>query len=276
VLAALVLVSDRVAGPPAGCADVRMLDVGQGLAVIVRTRQRTLLYDTGAAFRGGSDMASRVVLPYLAAQGIRRIDRLVVSHSDIDHAGGVPRILAGIEVGQVLAGEPGALAGVNAKACRRGRSWRWDGVGFRVLHPPQEGGYADNDASCVMVVAAGDAHLLLTGDIESGVERGLVETGIAGPVQAIVVPHHGSKTSSSAAFVRTLSADLALVSAGYRNRWDLPQPEVVRRWRDAGAAVLVTALDGAIGFRLCDRRGIVSVVKNREHARRVWHEPPRR
>jgi len=275
-LAALVLVSGRVEGPPAGCVDVRMLDVGQGLAVIVRTRQRTLLYDTGAAFRGGGDMASRVVLPYLAAQGIRRVDRLVVSHSDIDHSGGVPRILAGIEVGQVLAGEPGALTGVDAKACRRGRSWRWDGVGFRVLHPPKEGGYADNDASCVMIVAAGDAHLLLTGDIESGVERALVDTGFAGPVHVVVVPHHGSKTSSSAAFVRAVSADVALVSAGYRNRWNMPRPEVVRRWRDAGAAVLVTSQDGAIGFRLCNQRGIVSMVQNREQRRRVWHEPPRR
>ncbi len=276
VLAAAVMVSDRVDGPPAGCADVRLLDVGQGLAVIVRTRQRTLLYDTGAAFRGGSDMASRVVLPYLAAQGIRRIDRLVVSHSDIDHAGGVPRILAGIEVGQVLAGEPGALTGVDADACRRGRSWEWDGVGFRLLHPPEEGGYTDNDASCVMVVAAGDAQLLLTGDIESGVERRLVDTGVAGQVNVIVVPHHGSKTSSSTVFVRAVSADVALVSAGYGNRWDLPRPEVVQRWRDAGAAVLVTAQHGAIGLRLCNRRGIAKLVRNREQGRRVWHEPPQR
>ncbi len=272
LLAALALVSVRVPGPPAGCADVRMLDVGQGLAVVVRTRQRTLLYDTGAAFPGGSDMASRVVLPYLAAQGVRRIDRLVVSHSDIDHAGGVAAILAGTDVGQVLAGEPDALAG--AVACRAGLGWRWDGVRFAMLHPPANGGYAGNDASCVMLVAAGTARLLLTGDIESGVERALVTAAVPGTVDAVVVPHHGSATSSSAAFVRFVAADAALVSAGYNNRWGLPQPGVVARWREAGGTVLTTSHDGAIGIRLCDRAGIVQVSRNREQRRRAWHEPP--
>ena len=272
LLAAFALVSVRVQGPPAGCADVRMLDVGQGLAVVVRTRQRALLYDTGAAFPGGSDMASRVVLPYLAAQGVRRIDRLVVSHSDIDHAGGVAAILAGTGVGDVLAGEPDALAG--ALACRAGLAWRWDGVRFAVLHPPGNGRYAGNDASCVILVEAGTARLLLTGDIESGVERALVTAALPGAVDAVVVPHHGSTTSSSAAFVRFVAADAALVSAGYNNRWGLPQPGVVERWREAGGKVLSTSHDGAIGIRLCDRAGIVQVSRNREQRRRVWHEPP--
>ena len=272
LLAALALMSVRVEGPPAGCADVRMLDVGQGLAIVVRTRQRTLLYDTGAAFPGGSDMASRVVLPYFAAQGVRRIDRLVVSHADIDHAGGAASILAGIEVGQVLAGEPDALPG--ALACRAGRAWHWDGIAFSVLHPPSNGRYAGNDASCVILLEAGDARLLLTGDIGSGVERALVTAGVAGAVDAVVVPHHGSDTSSSDAFVRAVAAAAALVSAGYDNRWGLPKQGIVERWRDAGAVVLTTAHDGAIGIRLCDRAGIVQVSRNREQRRRVWHEPP--
>lgn len=270
----LALISARVDGPARGCADVRMLDVGQGLAVVVRTQQRTLLYDTGAAFPGGSDMASRVVLPYLSAQGIRRIDRLVVSHSDVDHSGGAARILADMEVGDVLVGEPGALPA--ATACRRGRAWRWDGVDFRVLHPGAGERHAGNDASCVLLVAAGDAGLLLTGDVEAGVERMLVASGVPGKVDAVVVPHHGSSTSSSDAFVRFLAADLALVSAGYRNRWELPRPEVVERWYNAAASVLVTAHDGAIGFRLCGDSGITNLVVNREHSRRVWHEPPAR
>ncbi len=272
LLAAFALVSVRVPGPPDSCADIRMLDVGQGLAVVVRTRQRVLLYDTGAAFPGGSDMASRVVLPYLTAQGIRRIDRLVVSHSDIDHAGGAIPLLAGIEVGQVLAGEPDALAG--SAACRAGQAWQWDGVGFSVLHPPGNGRYAGNDASCVILVEAGDARLLLTGDIESGVERKLVAAGIPGRVDVVVVPHHGSDTSSSNGFVRFIWADAAIVSAGYGNRWGLPKPGILERWRKAGTEVLTTSRDGAIGFRLCDRAGIVHVSGNREQRRRVWHEPP--
>ena len=276
LLATLALVSDRVEGPPEACVDVRMLDVAQGLAVVIRTRQRTLLYDTGARYPGGSDMASRVVLPYLSAQGITRLDRLVVSHSDIDHSGGTGRVLSALDVSRVLAGEPDALAGGTAAACRRGQAWRWNGVGFRVLHPAGDELHTGNDASCVILVEAGNARVLLTGDIESGVERALVRSGGTGPIDVVVVPHHGSNTSSSAAFIGSVSPRMALVSAGYGNRWGLPRPEVVRRWQDAGAAVLVTSHDGAIGARLCDGAGIVQLFRNRQQSRRVWHEPPGR
>lgn len=271
LLATLALITDRAEAPPDGCLDARVLDVGQGLAIVLRTRQRTLLYDTGAAFRGGSDMATRVVLPYLSKQGVRKIDGLVVSHSDIDHSGGAAAVLAGVEVARVLAGEPDALRTGKAIACRRGQVWRWDDVSFRVLHPPAAGRHSGNDASCVMLVEAGDVRLLLTGDIESGVEQALAGLGA---VDAVLVPHHGSDTSSSNAFVRAVSADLALVSAGHRNRWGLPRPAVVRRWQESGATVLVTARDGAIGFRLCDRAGIAGLSRHRQQSRRLWHEPP--
>jgi competence protein ComEC len=274
-LATLALLANRVEGPPDACVDVRMLDVGQGLAIVLRTRRRTMLYDTGTAFPGGGDMAARVVLPYLAAQGVRSIDRLIVSHSDIDHAGGTARILTGADVAQVLAGEPDALRGTGAVHCRQGQAWRWDGVVFRVLHPPAGTRYAGNDASCVVLVEAGDARLLLTGDIEAGVERVLAGSGLAGGVDALVVPHHGSNTSSSALFVNVTTPDVALVSAGYRNRWGLPRPAVVQRWQEAGAAVLLTSRDGAIALRLCDGARIVHLVKNRVSSRRLWHEPQR-
>jgi competence protein ComEC len=274
LLATLALVADEVEGPPDGCVDVRMLDVGQGLAVVLRTRHRAMLYDTGAAYPGGSDVASRVVLPYLSAHGIRRIDQLVVSHSDIDHSGGTASVLAGVEVTGMLAGEPGALAAGSAIACRRGQNWRWDGVAFRVLHPTEHARHTGNNASCVILVEAGDARVLLTGDIESNVEQALAGSGGPGGVDAVLVPHHGSKTSSSFDFVRAAAADVALVSAGYRNRWELPRPEVVRRWQESGATVLVTARDGAIGFRLCDRAGIVRLSRHRPQSRRLWHEPP--
>ncbi len=274
LLATLALVADRVEPPPDGCLDARVLDIGQGLAVVLRTRQRTLLYDTGAAFRGGSDMATRVVLPYLSKQGIQKIDRLVISHSDNDHSGGAVAVMSNVEVARVLAGEPDMLSTESALTCRRGQRWRWDDVAFRVLHPSVAGRYFGNDASCVILVEAGDASLLLTGDIESGVEDALAGPGGLGDVDAVLVPHHGSNTSSSIAFVSTVSADLALVSAGYRNRWGLPRPEVVRRWQDSGATVLETARDGAIGFRLCDRAGIVRLSRHRQQSRRLWHEPP--
>ncbi len=276
LLATLVLVTDEVQGPPDACVDVRMLDVGQGLAVVLRTRQRTMLYDTGAAYPGGSDMASRVVLPYLSAQGIRKIDRLVVSHSDIDHSGGTATVLTGIEVEGVLGGEPDRLTAGSATGCRRGQTWQWDGVAFRVLHPAASAGYSGNDASCVILVEAGDARLLLTGDIEFAVERALAGPRGAADVDAVIVPHHGSKTSSTIEFVNALSADVALVSAGFRNRWGMPHPAVVRRWQDSGATVLETARDGAIGLRVCDRDGIVRLTKHRKQSRRLWHEPPLR
>jgi competence protein ComEC len=274
LLALLTLVTQKVDGPPDACVDVRMLDVGQGLAVVLRTRQRTMLYDTAAAFPGGGDMATRVVMPYLTAQGITRIDRLVVSHSDIDHAGGVAPVLAGIDVARILAGEPELLTAGAAVGCRRGQAWTWDGVAFKVLHPGADTRHGGNDASCVILVAAGDARLLLTGDIESAVEQTLLGSGGPGIVDVVFVPHHGSDTSSSIALTSAVAAEVALVSAGYRNRWGLPRPDVVRRWQDTGATVLVTAREGAIGLRLCDKAGIVHLSSNRPQRRRVWHEPP--
>ena len=145
---------------------------------------------------------------------------------------------------------------------------------FRVLHPPAAASHSGNDASCVILVEAGEARLLLTGDIESGVERALVASGVPGEVDAVIVPHHGSDTSSSMPFVNAVSADVALVSAGYRNRWGLPRPAVVQRWVDSGATVLVTAHDGALGLRLCSRGGLVRLSGYRLQRRRLWHEPP--
>jgi competence protein ComEC len=266
-LAACVVASYRIDGPPAGCFDTSVLDVGQGLAVTVRTMEKTLLYDTGAAWPEGTSMAHRVVLPYLSGQGIDRIDRIVVSHSDVDHAGGLADLLAGIPVDDVIAGEA-----PDAKRCRRGESWYWDGVEFRILHPAPGDVLSGNDASCVLAVEAGAARLLITGDIEAGVERSLLLDNAIATSDVVVVPHHGSKTSSSPPFVARLAPDIALVSAGYRNRWGLPRPVVVRRWRDAGADVINTAVEGAISLRLCDGAGIVALERHRKRIRRVWHE----
>lgn len=271
-LAALSIVSYRVEGPPAGCFDTTALDVGQGLAVVVRTHERTLLYDTGTAYPDGASMVDRVVLPYLSGQGIDRIDRVIISHSDIDHAGGFADLLAGIAVGDVFAGEAMATTLASVTACQRGNRWDWDGIEFRVLHPASGRTYAGNDASCVLSVQAGTARLLLTGDIEAGVEQVLLSDGILASTDVVVVPHHGSRTSSSPSFVSGLAPDIALISAGYRNRWGLPRPDIVRRWQDVGADVLTTAVDGALSLRLCDGDGIAGVERHRSRTRRVWHE----
>jgi competence protein ComEC len=260
----------RVDGPPARCFDATVLDVGQGLAVVIRTRDRVLLYDTAAAYPGGANVASRVILPYLAGQGIDRIDRLVVSHSDIDHAGGIEAILADVEIGFLQSGEP--LDGILSLPCRRGESWGWSGVTFRFLHPPPGTVLVGNDASCVLRIRVGDLALLLTGDIEAPAEQLLIAGRASLHADAAVVPHHGSDTSSSRSFVEAVAARLAIVSAGYRNRWGLPKSGVVERWRDAGAEVSTTSRDGALSLRVCADGGIRNVRKNREEIRRIWHE----
>ena len=271
-LAVLAVVTCRIDGPPDACVDVRMLDVGQGLAVVVRTRQHTMLYDTGPAFRGGASMIDRVVMPYLSGQGVDRIDRLVVSHSDLDHAGGVDDLLAGISVGDVIAGEPIGNADMPVARCHRGTSWVWNGIGFRVLHPAAGQGHKGNNASCVIVIEAGAMRLWLTGDIETEVERALLRAGLVEGADVVIVPHHGSETSSSRAFVNALAPAIALVSAGHGNRWGLPRPGVVGRWQEMGSQLHLTATDGAVGVRLCADAGIVDVTRHRQRSRRVWHE----
>jgi competence protein ComEC len=267
------VVVHRVDGPPEHCFDATTLDVGQGLAVLIRTRDKTLLYDTGAAYPGGTSMAHRVVLPYLTGRGIERIDRLVVSHSDNDHAGGVADILVGVDVGSLWSGEP--LDGIATAACRRGDAWRWNGVGFRFLQPRGDTNFSGNNASCVLQVEAGESRFLLTGDIEIAAERALLADAASLRADAVVVPHHGSRTSSSPPFVEAVAADLALVSAGYRNRWGLPKGEVTDRWRKSGADVLTTAHAGAISLLVCADGGVTDLRRNRDASSRIWHEPAR-
>ena len=273
LLGALALVSWRPAGPPAACIDIWTLDVGQGLAAVVRTPRHTLLYDTGMAWRGGGSAAQHFVVPFLRSQGVRRIDWLVVSHNDLDHAGGVGTILAKLPVRQVLTGESPEHVGAASKRCRRGQRWRADGVAFSVLHPGAPASHEGNDASCVLRVSVGRHALILTGDIESDVERSLVGRRAMLAADVAIVPHHGSATSSTRPFVDAVSAAIAVVPAGHANQWGFPKPAVVERWNRAGAVVLDTASAGAVAIRLCAAGGVVHLERNRERQRRFWHEP---
>jgi competence protein ComEC len=218
--------------------------VGQGLAVVVRTQEHVLLYDAGPAFPTGRDAGELAVLPYLRSQGVRRLDALLVSHGDLDHRGGVNSVLAALPVARILAGPSVELPRVRSR-CERGQRWTWDGVQFEILHPARRRPASDNDSSCVLLVSSRAGSALLAGDVEEAAESALVAGGLA-HVTAVVVPHHGSRTSSTAPFVAASRPSLALVSAGYRNRWGLPRPEIVDRWRAAGARLLTTADSGAI------------------------------
>lgn len=257
----------RPAPPPADCFDAWILDVGQGLAVVLQTHDDVLLYDTGMAWPGRGSIAERVIEPFLTARGIRRIDGLVVSHDDLDHSGGAGYIERVLQPRFVLAGE--ALGEIRSRPCEAGASW-WSGaVRFAVLHPASPG--EGNDASCVLRVSVGAYSVLLTGDIEAPSERSLLQRDARIGADVAIVPHHGSKTSSSVPFVDAVSPVAAIVSAGHANRWGFPRDEVTRRWQAVGATILTTARHGAVRVRLCAAQGLVSVRHERERRRRFWH-----
>ncbi|MDN5871260.1 MAG: DNA internalization-related competence protein ComEC/Rec2 [Nitrococcus sp.] len=239
-----LLVGSRT-GPDFGEAWVTMLDVGQGTSVVVRTAGHVLVYDTGPAWGGNSSAARVSLVPFLRSLGIAQVDRVIVSHADDDHSGGLATLLAALPVDDVLIGEAFAEAPPGARLCARGQAWRWDGVRFRVLAPSARG-LRGNAASCVIRVASAGAALLLPGDLERSGEQKLLKQIQHLSADVLMVPHHGSRTSSSAAFVRRVHPSLALLSVGRNNAHGLPAPEIVSRYRLLGVRVLRTDRDGAI------------------------------
>lgn len=261
----------RPAGPAPGEAWVSVLDVGQGLAALVRTSGHTLLYDTGPRYGPEADAGDMVIVPVLRHYGIRRIDTLILSHGDSDHSGGAGAVFEAHEVGRFLSGVAAPLSWREHEPCAAGQHWQWDGVDFAVLFPPPEGTRSGrgNDSSCVLRISTTGGAMLLTGDIEAAAERRL----LAGAPQllaadVLVAPHHGSKTSSTAPFVTAVAARHVLFSVGYRNRYGFPHPTVAARYRNAGAELHNTAAQGAITVRL--GAAGVAVESWRHQARRYW------
>jgi competence protein ComEC len=269
----LPMLAARPPEPGFGEVWVTLLDVGQGLSTVVRTRNHTLVYDAGPAYGPGFDTGRTVVVPYLRNQGIGSIDKLVVSHGDNDHIGGVPSLLKGLAVADVEAGIPEFVTMRKAQQCHRGEQWRWDGVDFSVLHPDARSYRKGNNASCVIrIEARGGRRVLLTGDIEAESERLLLqELRDRLPVEVLVVPHHGSLTSSSPAFVEAVHPDYALFPTGYRNRYRLPRAQVVDRYRKTGSVLLDTAPHGAITVRLQSGDSPLEAESFRCGNRHYWH-----
>lgn len=231
--------------PEPGEVELTMIDVGQGLSVLVRTRHHALLYDAGPAVQDGFDAGERAVVPALHALGVSRLDRLVISHGDNDHAGGMEAVRRSVPTGQSLAPQGSPIAADSA--CVAGQEWRWDGIRFRFLHPTPHFPYLGNEASCVLRVESAHGALLLTGDIGEVVERQLLRRDPADlRADVVLAPHHGSGGSSDPGFVAATGARLALVSSGFGNRFGHPRPDVVTRWQSHGAEVLDTAQSGAI------------------------------
>ena len=262
--------------PPAlGSFDVIAADVGQGTAVIVRTRQHVLLFDTGPQYSRESDAGQRVLVPLLRARGEAHVDLMMLSHRDSDHVGGARSVLGALRVDAVASSleDNHPLLGLAPapRRCQAGQRWTWDGVEFAVLRPsPRDYGQPlkSNAMSCVLRVEGGGRSVLLTGDIEREQEAALVEDEHdALRSDVLIVPHHGSRTSSTAAFIDAVHPSVAVVQAGYRNRFGHPAPDVVERYRDRDVRIVASPSCGAWQWRAAGPREGTCL---RDTARRYW------
>jgi competence protein ComEC len=252
-----------------GGFELSVLDVGQGLSIFVATREHHLLFDTGPQSQSGRAAAEFSVIPFLQHRGITRLDALVLSHGDRDHTGGAVAVRQAVTITREWAGgrRPARLA----RPCEAGQQWNWDGVQFEFLHPAAgRPPVTENNASCVLKVSGTGGAALLTGDIEAAAEQEFLERGNPGRFDVVVVPHHGSRSSSGIDFVAALAPRWAIVAAGYDNRWHFPKAEVIERWQAAGARVLTTARSGAITFHFDPQGPRAQPLEYRERARRFW------
>jgi len=262
--------------PSPGEAWITAFDVGQGLAVVVRTATRTLVYDTGPAFGAEADSGGRILVPELRAAGATGVDLMVLTHEDTDHIGGALSVLESVEVRELASSLPQAHA-LNAlvpapRRCLAGERWDWDGVRFTFLHPrPEEAPVRRNNQSCVMRIEAGGASMLLTGDIERLAELSLLHHPEV-KAEVMLVPHHGSRTSSSAEFIQAVAPRWAIVTAGYRNRFGHPNAEVLERYTSVGTSIFRTDRDGAVHVVL--QRAEVRVEGERNRRPRYWRAAP--
>jgi competence protein ComEC len=233
--------------PPDGEFAVSVLDVGQGLSVVVDTAAHRLLYDAGPRFPSGFDLGSAVVAPNLRRTARASLDAVVLSHADMDHVGGYASVSQSVSVRALIGGEP--VVGFDAlRPCLAGQGWQWDGVRFRILHPSQQM-TADNDRSCVLLIDNGRRRALLPGDVTRVGEADLNERLPSGRVDFLVAAHHGSRSSSTDGFVRATRPRIVAISAGFMNRFGHPHPDVIRRFERAGARSFVTADSGALVWR---------------------------
>lgn len=267
-IAILPLFFAQTDGPEPGIAIATVLDVGHGLAVIVETRNHAMLFDAGPRYRSGFDSGWDIVLPALQAKNLTRLDTIVISHADNDHAGGAAAVIDAFPRAQLIVGPDVKLA--HALKCEVGQDWVWDDVVFSFLHPPAGYTPLGNNSSCVLKVATRSGVLVITGDIESHGEQTLLSQVPNLQAEVVIVPHHGSATSSTKALVDAMSAQYAVVSAAYANQWNFPRPEVQARWEGSGAEMVTTGAVGAITIVLGSPDEL-RLISHRNQRRRYWH-----
>lgn len=276
VLWLLPMLLAKTPTPAAGEFRLSALDVGQGTAVVVQTQRHTLVYDTGPMFSESFDTGQAVLIPYLRASGVKRVDILLVSHGDNDHIGGAASLLDTIDTARVLSSVPERFEAGRAEYCQAGQQWTWDGVSFEILHPDPDGPRRlihGNNGSCVLRVDAANGSALLTGDIEKLAEWYLLRAGQLTPVDLLFAPHHGSRTSSTPGFVDALQAAHVVVQAGYLNRWGFPRPDIRERYEKAGADIRITGLEGMLVYET-DMSGLRLRQAYRRDKGRYWHHRP--
>ncbi|CAB5501374.1 DNA internalization-related competence protein ComEC/Rec2 [Bathymodiolus thermophilus thioautotrophic gill symbiont] len=225
---------------------VTTLDVGQGLAHVIQTRNHILLFDTGARYASGFDLGDSVITPYLRAKHIQHLDKVIISHDDNDHIGGLNNILQNFDITEILSSVPEKIP-TKATNCQAGQNWTWDGVLFEILSPNKKSKLTDNNASCVLKVSNQKYSILLTGDIEKATERHLVQNFTKKLKSTVLIsPHHGSKTSSTQAFLTAVSPTLVIISSGFQNRFHHPHKTILQRYQANNIQTLQTQCSGQI------------------------------
>jgi competence protein ComEC len=268
--------------PAQGDFDLHVLDVGQGTALVVQTRHHAMLYDAGPAFNERSNTTRRVTVPWMQSQGLAQFDLFMLSHDDADHSGGAPLLLNQSKIKQLSASMPGnhalfTMAHTNAIGsmnCHEQKPWTWDGVHFEPLRlETSRATQAKNDQSCVLRIDNGSHSVLITGDIERWGEAHLIATHGARRLQStlLVVPHHGSKTSSSDPFLRAVNPRYAVVQAGWKNRYGHPHPHVVERYARKGVELFNTAQTGAMHWQFNRGDASPKVILASQARLRYWH-----
>ncbi len=273
VLLLIPAVTWQPRAPQHGAYELNVLDVGQGLAIVVRTHSHTLVYDTGARFSERLDSGKAVLLPFLAHEGIESIDLLMISHGDDDHIGGAASLLEVYPQTPVLGQGIEELAAASLNPCKAGQQWQWDGVVFTLLHPDGATYTATNNRSCVLKIAGEGGSVLLTGDIEEKVETRLLQhKKDLLTADILIAPHHGSKSSSGTSFIEAVSAQIVVFAAGYRNRYQFPKQEIVERFAAQGAQMYMSGHVGAISMLVDPQSGIAPVECYRENHGKYWNQ----
>jgi competence protein ComEC len=259
--------------PQYGDIWIHLLDVGQGLASVVRTQHHVLIYDTGPRLSPSFDAGKLVILPFLQTIGVQKVNLMVISHGDNDHSGGAMIILKQIQVDKVLSSIPKKFLPKIVNLCEEKMHWQWDGISFEILYPPMNHHYLGNNSSCVLKISNHSQSILLVGDIEKAAENYLVHVKQKELLSTVlVVPHHGSKTSSSIEFLNHVQPAYALFPTGFHNRFKFPHKIVLNRYERLGSKIYNTAMVGTITLKLNALSNNIQAETYYEKNHRFWQD----